>query len=76
MARRYFPRFDENAAPRCKYHPETRMRSEVQPVPWEHKRERRTVYFCPVRGCHFCAMGDVKVFMGEHLRTIGRMEGI
>jgi hypothetical protein len=75
MARRSFPRF-EKSGPRCKYHPEAKMKAIKQGVPWEHRQERRTVYFCRVPGCHFCAMGDVKVYMGEHSRTIGKMAGI
>lgn len=52
------------------------MKAVEQRLPWGHKQETRTVYFCQVRGCHFCAMGDVKVYMGEHLRTIGAMSRI
>ena len=54
---RSFPRFQKDAPPICKWH--NRVMRECKEPCCDRPGVNRQVFHCPVRGCHFCAVGAV-----------------
>jgi len=73
---RKFPRFMKHPKPLCPVHNRAMKSSKQQLPPFvgvaiNHRKDIRTIWHCPVEGCHRVTHGEVRVYQNREHRSDG-----